>query len=755
MPYPPVPYPPLSALDSCAPSQIVLQPREADMGGGKSEEQVRVQFSLPHLGRGLTVGEVLQTTQQPLAPPPTALSMKHTFRSPFKSPTISRPPFPSQPSVSITLPSLAETAVTTVTPRTLPSAFVAPLPPSTPRSSRRSIPFKSPARSSSAPSTSPPAVSAAVEISQLERRVAQLRQARRYQLATERGEKDGEEELERLCEKWKEAGKLAAELLFERVGSPDPTLSILSSSSSSTTVGFASISAPGHHLSHPILSSWDSSPPTSDSFGSTSSSRLSASRRPTTAEVVDRFDHTLSEAAKRRGTSKATLLSELEESEGGRNLETPDRVIGRLMKKQKTGFPKAPKRTKVKQDEGGGRKKRKVEVDRRVEVEVKEESEDELLGALDELIAVSPSAREVDSAVKVNGDDDDAHQDHTGPSQAGFVIQDDRAESTDAKERQNWNVGTLLESVGIDPGLFGWAEGYEGFHDASKARGDFANFLGGFASSTSKLTIVVPPASRVSGSVERVAQLANFYLPLPFVSTVFLGTTESDSFLDVLQALPRAQREKLVLLETEANKHTRLIVEGGFATLAVEPGLFATKTEELNGTGEENGDGRDTEPSSPASSGGTAAGSHRPSRERFEPTDELPAPLSAPTGAFKPPKVLFQHGPKPCRDFYLYAEGCSKGTFCHHSHSYPFTEKQWRDFPAHIKGMICPSMRDFGVCKWEEKCYMGHRCPFTAQKCPFKKHCHFRLAGLPHSQEAAAAGIAGTWSRGKERPGTW
>ncbi|GAA5969644.1 hypothetical protein JCM11641_008190 [Rhodosporidiobolus odoratus] len=267
--------------------------------------------------------------------------------------------------------------------------------------------------------------------------------------------------------------------------------------------------------------------------------------------------------------------------------------------------------------------------------------------------------------------------------------------------------------------------------DASKARGDFANFLGGFASSTSKLTIVVPPASRVSGSVERVAQLANFYLPLPFVSTVFLGTTESDSFLDVLQALPRAQREKLVLLETEANKHTRLIVEGGFATLAVEPGLFATKTEELNGTGEEDREEVET---------------------RFVPTAAYPA-VCALDGPFTLPRLSFGPGPRPYRDFYLYRDGCKKGSNCRYSHTYTFTEQEWLDFPLSVKAMICPRARDKGKCKWEKDCYMGHRCPYTAEQCPFGARCNFLIAGLPHSLEhRAEEDSSANW---QNRQGPW
>lgn len=47
----------------------------------------------------------------------------------------------------------------------------------------------------------------AVEVSRLERRVQVLRQARKYQVEDEEGGRNGEVELRRVCDEWKEYGR--------------------------------------------------------------------------------------------------------------------------------------------------------------------------------------------------------------------------------------------------------------------------------------------------------------------------------------------------------------------------------------------------------------------------------------------------------------------------------------------------------------------------------------------------------------------
>ncbi|GAA5889406.1 hypothetical protein JCM6882_000734 [Rhodosporidiobolus microsporus] len=245
---------------------------------------------------------------------------------------------------------------------------------------------------------------------------------------------------------------------------------------------------------------------------------------------------------------------------------------------------------------------------------------------------------------------------------------------------------------------------------------DEAAFFDGFCSSTSKLTLVVPGGTGASGSVERIAQLVSFYLPFPFLSNIFLGFTSSDALVDNLESLSEDQRHKITVLDG-GHKHNRLVDDGGFKVLHVEPGLFSEKRLE-----------REKPRFFPSSNGSGSRNSTREAvkgDERFVPTEDFPFPDPIPAGSFEVPKLFFD-GQKPCRDFYLYKDGCGKRT-CHYSHDYPFTTEQWLQFPLQVASQICPQMRDRGACTW------GEACPYEAKSCPWGRRCHFRLAGLPHS----------------------
>ncbi|BGP18492.1 hypothetical protein JCM10213v2_006558 [Rhodosporidiobolus nylandii] len=233
----------------------------------------------------------------------------------------------------------------------------------------------------------------------------------------------------------------------------------------------------------------------------------------------------------------------------------------------------------------------------------------------------------------------------------------------------------------------------------------------------------------VEAELAHLGELLAFYLPLPFVSTVFLGSVHDDNLIDQLPLLPPEQHDKLILLGTEASRGSRLFSEGAFKALQVEEGLFVAhrpSSERVNA----NGNGRVRPPQKTWDS--------PPARARFTPTSEYPPPLPVSSGPFEPPRLYFPRDDKPCRDFYLYADGCGKGSKCRFNHAYPFTQQEWLDFPKHVKGQLCHYVSSPGGCKWgegPEGCYMGHRCPFTADLCPFGAQCRFLRAGLPHSVE--------------------
>ncbi|BGP02162.1 hypothetical protein RTG_02374 [Rhodotorula toruloides ATCC 204091] len=440
MAYPPVPYPPLQVIQESETGRPASN-AAADEGNKRANESSE---------------NASQAKRRPL------------FSSPFKTPsTVSTSQVPATPrrtkvqdlaSGSQTSPESTETSPTT------PSAVPAR------RFARTTVPFKTPTKSTPAASER----STAAEIAQLERRIAHLRQARRYQLATERGDRDGDGELERLCDKWKDAGKLAAEMLFEQLPSPDSASSTTNDPFASW--GFADASATSKRTSSDAWgSSWgfSSSPPSSDPLGPGSSSFFTK-RGPTSEEVVSDFMHKVDEEAQRLGVSRLKVLEEFEDREhddGGLDLEHPDVQFAKLAQISK-------KRVGVKRKGGTGAsssaasKRVKLETLDKESMSAKpaddDDSEDELLEALDELIATSSQAKEVDGEEIDEEEREEEQDDQREPVEREEPIFEDEAEEdmegeVEQPQEKEWNVGRMMQRVGIDPTLFGWDETFEAF----------------------------------------------------------------------------------------------------------------------------------------------------------------------------------------------------------------------------------------------------------------------------------------------------
>jgi hypothetical protein len=114
------------------------------------------------------------------------------------------------------------------------------------------------------------------------------------------------------------------------------------------------------------------------SFPSTSRSHFApSSRSRTTADLISRYNRNVEDEADWRRTTTSQVLDDLDQQEKdeGRSagLEKPDRAIGRMLKR--------------KGDEERPRKKVKsAEEKHEAPVDAKEDSDDEVLNALDELI---------------------------------------------------------------------------------------------------------------------------------------------------------------------------------------------------------------------------------------------------------------------------------------------------------------------------------------------------------------------------------
>ncbi|BGP50203.1 hypothetical protein JCM10450v2_006119 [Rhodotorula kratochvilovae] len=185
-------------------------------------------------------------------------------------------------------------------------------------------PFKSPSRipRSTAAQAEP---SAATELAHLERRVATLREARHFQLATQRGERDGEDELERLADKWQDAGRLAAEALFEHTSGPAPSSSTFATCTASSALASSS--------STRYTDLVPSSPST------TTPQYFTPSRARTTADLVAEYKRSLADEAAFRGVSEAELRAgrEGDDERGEEERLRPLEVEVREMLSRRTG----------------------------------------------------------------------------------------------------------------------------------------------------------------------------------------------------------------------------------------------------------------------------------------------------------------------------------------------------------------------------------------------------------------------------------
>jgi hypothetical protein len=90
-----------------------------------------------------------------------------------------------------------------------------------------------------------------------------------------------------------------------------------------------------------------------------------------------------------------------------------------------------------------------------------------------------------------------------------------------------------------------------------------------------------------SSSPFRPAELLSFYLPLPFVSHVYLLANTDNAIFGSLVSLPVDQREKIVLFDVGTSGEK--FIEAGFKRLHIDEGLFAapaTGTNGVDGAGE-------------------------------------------------------------------------------------------------------------------------------------------------------------------------
>lgn len=260
-------------------------------------------------------------------------------------------------------------------------------------------------------------------------------------------------------------GRLAAEMLFEQLPSPESAFSS-NTNDSFASWGFADLSASSKRTSSdPWGSSWcfSSSPPSSDPFGPGSSSSFSK-RGPTSEEIVSDFMRKIDEEAQARGVSRHQVLQEFEDrehDEGGMDLAHPDIEFAKLAQLSKkrvaakrkagTGSASSTGSKRVKLDDGEDRKLAKTVED--------DDSEDELLDALEELIATSSEPKE--------GAEDEVDEDERADMQEDrhdtVEREDDVDDEVGQPEEKEWNVGSMMQRVGIDPTLFGWDETFEAF----------------------------------------------------------------------------------------------------------------------------------------------------------------------------------------------------------------------------------------------------------------------------------------------------
>lgn len=251
----------------------------------------------------------------------------------------------------------------------------------------------------------------------------------------------------------------AAELLWDHAGAMlgDTAAAVINSSAQplngnnggwSSTWGFASSSPPPapYSTSSPFDSSWRFTSSSSSAVGSSHFFDLGLARPHTSeAELRAMFDSRVEEEMQCTGKSRKEVMREMEEhedDEGG--LPSLDRLL-ELQSKE------GGKRSKV---VGKGGVKKKVKLDQvgvsdEDEEEEEQSSDEEMLRALDVMIAERSSVSDGRLEVAEN-ESSFVHK----------VVQSDAEE--EQEEQQAWNVGKLMQGVGIDPSLFGWdAEGEE------------------------------------------------------------------------------------------------------------------------------------------------------------------------------------------------------------------------------------------------------------------------------------------------------
>lgn len=193
--YPPVPYPPIS------------QDTPPTLTEGIATDKIATTAVSPG-DSNIEPAGTAHSAREPTVPQATPVTIRTSaLKTPFKTPRrLIPPPALTSPSAAPSSPTPTEAAPSPVAQQKSP--------PPAPRCARghkapliKPPPFVSPAlklkrRASSCRTTSP-----AVQLSALEKKVRLLRQARKYRLATLLGNKNGDGNLEALCDKWKEAGR--------------------------------------------------------------------------------------------------------------------------------------------------------------------------------------------------------------------------------------------------------------------------------------------------------------------------------------------------------------------------------------------------------------------------------------------------------------------------------------------------------------------------------------------------------------------
>ncbi|GAA5947212.1 hypothetical protein JCM10213_001186 [Rhodosporidiobolus nylandii] len=266
------------------------------------------------------------------------------------------------------------------------------------------------------------------------------------------------------------------------------------------------------------------------------------------------------------------------------------------------------------------------------------------------------------------------------------------------------------------------------------------SFLRGFSSSHDASSILSPHQGP-GGFAGRTIQLLTMYLPLDSVSHVFVGSLHSPRVIQYFESLSSGLRGKVVLLDFgDLAPRPRALYEV-FKSIKIKTSEVEDEMQSVQEVKEEEEEDESLEENSVVEAPKKpfftyeldfATDTYK-NHSAFVGPNALPPPPPGPLTAFTPPKIQFHPAAKPCGSYFLAPGGCRRGSECRFSHDHAVVEPVWDAYYLYVKAQLCPSMRDYGECKWGEDCIMGHRCPYTAVSCPHGLRCYFLRAGLEHS----------------------